>query len=547
MRTFRKGDLRYLLFFFLLLFLLISPGLVFLYLEQEPIDVVVCFVAGLAAFSIPVVLFSRRLRLYFYLISIVAIFAPFAWIPPVIFGLGLNTDILTLTLNTNFQEAYELFGTMIWPFLLFFLIYVISYFYLVRKVPKKISFKSGLAVSIIGVILLLTVTLIRKGTTNYYRDTKAMVFDHYPFDFLYSVVKYSDKLIRIDHKELVKNFKFNAVKKDSLHQRQIYVLVIGETARYHNWGLNGYSRNTSPRLSARTDMLNFKHAATAGCMTELSVPLIITRASAADYDLHYKEKSVSAAFSEAGFFSYWITNQGNYFNVEMHSEESDSVISLVNSYSSQFDVKDIDVVNRLDKMLQMDTTSNLFIVLHTMGSHFSYNKRYPPEYNVFRPSGGEESINPTKASNKPILVNAYDNSILYTDMILDSMMTILGKQQAVSYLLYLSDHGENLYDDKRQLFLHPPSKPSKYVAHIPFFIWTSPEYDSVYPDKLRTLKSHTERPISSDDVFESLLDMANISYAKSDSTHSLSSPGFRDSKQEILGGNTQLYYFKNLK
>lgn len=104
-----------------------------------------------------------------------------------------------------------------------------------------------------------------------------------------------------------------------------------------------------------------------------------------------------------------------------------------------------------------------------------------------------------------------------------------------------------MYDNERQMFLHAPSEPSKYVAHIPFFVWTSSKYDSVYPKKLSALKSHTDRPVSSDDVFESLLGMANIGYPQSDSTHNISSPYFQDSKQKILGGNMQLYYFKNLQ
>lgn len=543
-----KSKGKYFLIYFLLLILMVSPSLAYYYTTGRISDLVICFFAEAAIFSIPLIFFYKKPRLYLYLLSAIAIIAPMALIPPVIFGIELNSDILMLVLNTTKREALELFGTMLWPFIFVYIVYVGLFFFLVSNSPKKMNFKGAAFASIAGLVLLLVITAFRTGiSSNYFNNAKRIFFSYYPFNATYAAVKYSEKLQKIDHEELVKDFRFDAKKLDTVSLPEIYVLVIGETARSNNWQLNGYSRQTNPKLSKRSDVLDFKDAVTSGAMTELSVPLIVTRASSDNYDLHYHEKSVSEAFREAGFQTVWITNQVDYFNVSMHVKESDSVIDLHSLPRTGNNIYDIEIVNQLAKYLSNTHSKKLFIVLHTMGSHFSYNQRYPESFNIFQPSGKRDPINSMNAENKNIMVNAYDNSIVYTDMILDSIMNLLSEKKSVSYLLYLSDHGENLYDDNRMLFLHAPSVPSKYVAHIPFLIWTSNAYDSLYPNKYKFLKSHTDSPISSENVFETLLDMANIAYPKADLSESLSDKSFKPNDQKILGGDMKLYFYRKLK
>jgi len=389
--------------------------------------------------------------------------------------------------------------------------------------------------------------MIKSGTRDFGANVKTGLFSYYPNNIVYNVFKYSKKLKRVDHEALTKNFTFSAHKDDTLKQREIYVLVIGETSRAHNWGLYGYNRNTSPRLEKRQGLLPFTDASTAGAMTELSVPLIITRATPEDFDRHFREKGVGAAFDESGFKTYWISNQDDYFHILMHKKEMDSVVDLGGARSSTHSVYDISVVNEFENILKHDKNQKSFYILHTMGSHFNYSMRYPQNFEVFKPAGQNQAINPMNPANKGILVNSYDNSILYTDMILDSLISLLDKEKAVSYLLYLSDHGEDLYDDSRMKFLHPPTKPTAFVAHIPFFIWTSTLYDSIYPRKYQTLKSHLNSPISSHNVFETLLDMADISFPGQNLSESIASDSFQNSKQLLLGGDMKVYRFKDLK
>lgn len=541
-----KPRIKYFFIYFLLLLLLLSPSLVAYVIEKLPSRFILCILIQGGLLLLPFGIFHKNLRLYLYLLIGWILLAPFALISPVFFGIEMNTDFLILVINTTFREAIELFGKLIIPFILFFIVYVGLYIFLVKKSVKKISRKTGIFISILGIVMFMTGIISGTGFQNLAVNTKAGLVSYYPTDILYSALKYSEKIKRVDHEALIKNYTFQAKKEDTLKDREIYVLVIGETARYQNWGLNGYKRNTSPLLEKRKNLLSFSDVSTVGCMTELSVPLIITRAKPYDFEQHYSEKGISGAFAESGFQTYWISNQEDYFNIRMHVNELKNVINLAPSRSSSQSVYDIKVVDAFDSVLKNDHSKKIFFILHTMGSHFDYSKRYPPEFNVFRPSGNGEPINAMNPDNKEIMVNSYDNSILYTDMILDSLISLIKQENAVSYLMYLSDHGENLYDDSRMRFLHPPSEPTKYVAHIPFFIWTSPDYNSAYPQKTKELHNHLNSPISSGDVFETLLDMANITYPKANLNESISSDKFQNSKQEILGGDMKIYNFKNL-
>lgn len=106
----------------------------------------------------------------------------------------------------------------------------------------------------------------------------------------------------------------------------------------------------------------------------------------------------------------------------------------------------------------------LFIVLHAYGSHFNYKERYPESMSVFKP----DNLTDAKYENKEYLMNAYDNTIRYTDGFLASLITLLQKMNSFSAMLYTSDHGEDIFDDNRKLFLHASPVPSYYQLHVPF-------------------------------------------------------------------------------
>src|SRR5699024_11121084 len=151
-----------------------------------------------------------------------------------------------------------------------------------------------------------------------------------------------------EHPQLVKNFYFNSKRSRRMDKRQVYVLFIGESSRYDHWSINGYSRKTSPLLNKQSGLISFNNVCAAGGLTELSVPMLLTQATPDNYDLHNREKSIISLFQEAGFHTYWISNQVDGFNVMMHAREADSLILLQSGYNAAAHVHyDMELIKEL--------------------------------------------------------------------------------------------------------------------------------------------------------------------------------------------------------
>ena len=114
------------------------------------------------------------------------------------------------------------------------------------------------------------------------------------------------------------------------------------------------------------------------------------------------------------------------------------------------------------------------------------------------------------------IVNSYDNTILYTDFFLGSLISKLDRINKDAVLLFVADHGENLYDDNRKYFAHGTEVPTKYEYHIPYFIWYSDSYEKNNTQKIENLKKNLQAAASSTVTFYTLLDLANIKYKNSE-------------------------------
>lgn len=365
------------------------------------------------------------------------------------------------------------------------------------------------------------------GLANY--SLRIQLSKIYPIDVLIKTRGAYDGLEkRKNYIENVKSYTFDAVKKDTLHTPEIYVLVIGETARKHNFGLYGYERNTTPNLDTISNILHFDNVNSNANLTSLSIPFMLTRATPKEATVKFKEPAVIAPFKEAGFKTYWLTNVpsgiGSVFGFYsgLADEYKNTSVSLD---ALNYDER---LLPELETVLKDKTSRKKFIVIHTLGSHFRYNYRYPKKFEKFTPNlaKGLSIENSTDIANKDKIVNSYDNSILYTDHVLSQLIGQLKKENAVSYLYYISDHGENLYDDASNKLMHAYINPTKYEIEIPLIIWNSQQYNTQYSDKVRTLLQHKSKRIQTINTFHTLLDLANISYPKENLRKSFSSIQF---------------------
>lgn len=304
-----------------------------------------------------------------------------------------------------------------------------------------------------------------------------------------------------------KDFTFHAKPTHDKEQPEIYVLVVGETARACNFGLYGYERNTTPLLDKTEGLVVFTDVLTQSNTTHKSVPMLLSAASAENYDCIYQQKGIITAFKEAGFHTAFFSNQRpNHSFIDFFGMEADDWKFIKEDASAGENISDDELLALVEEELQAGHRK-LFMVLHAYGSHFNYKERYPESMAVFKP----DSLTDAKYANRKYLMNAYDNTIRYTDGFLATLITLLQETHASSAMLYTSDHGEDVFDDDRKLFLHASPVPSYYQLHVPFLIWMSGEYREDNARIHEAVLQNRKEPVAGNaSVFHTMLNLAGV-------------------------------------
>ncbi|SFB39691.1 Phosphoethanolamine transferase for glucans (OPG), alkaline phosphatase superfamily [Collimonas sp. OK607] len=329
----------------------------------------------------------------------------------------------------------------------------------------------------------------------------------------YDFWKEREYLDELAHKN--REFHFGAHQVSQQNTPQIVVMVIGESSRYDRWSLNGYQRDTNPRLSKESNLVSFSDVITSVSATRLSVPVMVSRKPATDsLKAGFAEKSFISAYKEAGFKTYWISNQMSYGKfdtpVSVFANEAD-VVQFLN-LGGFTDASNLDAIllPQLQRAMGDPATKKL-IVLHTLGNHWNYSHRYPQEFDKWQPSlFGIEHPAYTNLANKAALNNSYDSSIRYVDWFLSQVIDALRDSKQLSAMMYFSDHGQTLYDGSCKIAFHGHN--TQFEFHIPALMWYSDLYKQTYPDKVEQLLRHKRTRMTTENVFHSLLDLADIRY-----------------------------------
>lgn len=532
----------------ILLILLCMPGLIFYADQHSVINLLYALMVPLFIFLIPLIAFRKVIRWYAVLIGIFILIAPMATFPVIYFGDLVGKDMLVITFNTTHQEAAELIKGYLPVIIITYIAYILLGILAIKRLPKSLSLRKSALISATAVLLLIFISAVRYGPRPLIHHVKGMIYTYYPFHLFYAGYTFykQEKLVENSEKYIT-DFPYKEVIPDLLRQRQVYIMLIGESSRYDHWEINGYGRATSPSLIGQQQLLDFKDVSACGCLTELSVPQILTGVTPDHYEEHFHQGGILQLFHQAGYKTYWISNQTDNGNIRMHANRADSMIWMQNTIATNKHLHyDMELVNSMEGILKSDTGNCLFVI-HTIGSHYDYTARYPASFKKFRPVFSINLFRPTERSKKNQLINAYDNTILYTDAMIDSVIKVINHLHCISAVLYTSDHGENLFDDSRNLVLHAPIPPTRYIAHVPLFIYCSTDYIKAYPFKWKYLNEHVNGKISNNQCFETLVNMAGISYEGANLHNSLADSSFESSRQAILGPDSKIYYYNKLK
>lgn len=329
-------------------------------------------------------------------------------------------------------------------------------------------------------------------------------------------------------RQALAEFRFGAAQSPARAGDEVYILVIGETGRPDRWQLNGYGRPTNPRLSKVKGVVSFTNAITGWAWTRMSVPTIISRKPPQMSAAFFPEHSVVGAFREAGFWTAWYSMHGalgfQESAVALYADAADDVRYINPAGYLSPGVHDEALLVQLDTALARPERKK-FIVLHTMGSHFNYAHRYPAAFDVFVPSlKNRRDADLYDRAQREELNNSYDNSIRYTDHVLAEMISRLEAAGHSAALLYVADHGENIFDGECDKSGHGQN--TIYDFRIAALWWNSTAYTFNYPEKSMQAIAQRDAPWSTSNVFHLLLDAAGITYPGAEPENSLLSPTY---------------------
>jgi glucan phosphoethanolaminetransferase (alkaline phosphatase superfamily) len=283
------------------------------------------------------------------------------------------------------------------------------------------------------------------------------------------------------------------------------VLVIGERLRYSNWSINGYWRNTSPGLAGVDGLTSLALNFSNGNSTATSIPYLMSGVNPLRGENPFDRKSILGIFKEAGYETHWITNAPiDFMEVSNEAEHLNSLIPQ--------DIDDTAVISPFKQAISGE--GRRFILVNLRGPHALHLKRH---------FSADENV-----TSMDKLTNKYDDMILNTDKILTDMIRALDSSGKSCYMIVVSDHGTNLFDDNSSnLYGYGSKIPTEKEIHTPLFVWQSKRFEKDFPSKMSNFKNNLGKPSSNACVFETLVDAGNIAYRQQDSGRSLLSSGYR--------------------
>ena len=516
--------------FYLFLIVLIMPNIVLCFTEPLSLMAKVCNVLLPFACYYLLMTLSRNCGKMLWILFVFLFFGAFQIVLLYLFGQSIiAVDMFLNLVTTNSSEALELLDNLTPAIIAVIILYVpaliLGTISIIRKRKLSVEFirrERKRAFIVFGISLLSLAGA-------YVQDSGyELKSDLYPLNVCYNVgLAFQRTVLTQNYHQTSKDFTFHAKATHPKEEREVYVMVIGETSRALNWQLYGYERETNPLLSQQTGLIAFPKVLTESNTTHKSVPMLMSDVNACNYDSIYHQKGIITAFKEAGFKTAFFSNQRyNHSFIDFFGKEADtSDFIKEDSLDSNYNPSDDELLKLVEQELAKGETKQ-FIVLHTYGSHFNYRERYPLENTFFTPDY------PVDAERKyrDNLVNAYDNSIRYTDGFLARIIRMLEKQQVDAAMIYTSDHGEDIFDDSRHLFLHASPVPSYYQLHVPFLIWMSDSYRETHPEHWQAAMDNKEKNVSSSSsFFPTILDLGVIETT------------YRDDSQSVV---TSLYQMK---
>lgn len=510
-------------FFFLFYILLLLPMLSPMAENLSAIDKILIFIVCGLLFSSILVLstfFSSRVEKIVYSILLIISIIPGAiFLSYLLFAhVLLEQNSVTSLFETNPNESKEFVANYlsIWV-IMGVLVYTTIPVVMISKMKKSkpLNISNHKSVFIGAFLVLISIIAINELSRSVYFINFYKTFVKYKIHLNYEI-----KTIR-ERQNL--DIPVTILETDSIPKT--IVVVIGESLNKHHMSLYGYERDTNPFLKQQIDSSLYVYNDIVSPQVH-TIPVmrsLLTMSDRQNPEYFTEHPSLFELFNRAGFDTYLISNQG--FSEECRSSY-DVLLNLAKTKIdlSQYKQHDDVVIDALNEILKKESDKNRFILIHLIGNHMAYEFRYPKQYIVFDHKKdnllADNSFRDNENTKKTI--DKYDNSVLYNDFIINSVINSLKKNtDSQTAMIYFSDHAEEMYD-YREFAGHAYEKVSPTMCQVPFMLWMSDKYKEKHPK----IVIETDRAYSTEDFIYSISDIANLRYVGYDDSRSIFSPNF---------------------
>ncbi len=424
------------------------------------------------------------------------------------YGVIIDHGMLTNALMTDAAEVRDLLTPRFFAYIL--VLGLIPTAVLLRIRIRRTSVRRQLGARLLtgSVMGVLAVTLV-VGSGGFFatlvREHKPLRYYANPLTPIYSTVRLVSANTKAPPGELRQVATDAHIPEHP--DRELVVLVVGETARADRFSLNGYRRETNPELETH-DVISFRNVTACGTSTAVSVPCMFAVETGADFDLDEADRSenVLDVLVRAGVNVIWRDNNSDSKGVAKRIPEQNFRTPETNTVCDE-ECRDIGMLAGLQAYIDSREDGDILIVLHQMGSHGpAYYKRYPAEWSNFVPECRDSQLAVCSAAE---LSNAYDNTIRYTDHFLGRVIDLLGANddEFETVMMYIGDHGESLGENNVYLHGLPNWLAPETQTQVPMIFWMGSSYDDADPTALARLR---DRPLSHDNLFHTLLGVFEV-------------------------------------
>lgn len=469
----------------------------------------------LAAFNIVLTLFAFRpllkpvLTLLFFVSAGVAYFMSQ-------YGVMIDAGMFRNFAETNVTEVRDLLSLKLFAYIVLLGVLPCLWLWKVpviyRRWHRELFSKvivSAASAAVIGVVALANY----QGLSSLFRNHHEIRLMLVPSNYIGASIGYLQEQVVSAQQPFIKIGEDAQRNPDLQFQprKSLTVLVVGESARAQNFGILGYDRDTTPQLNKEAGLIAFTDVHSCGTETAVSVPCMFSNMGRKNYNASKakNEEGLLDVLKRAGIDVIWRDNQSgckgtcDRVTVQDVSKLQDPALCANSECRDEILLQGLqNFIDHLDK----DTV----LVLHQMGSHGpDYFKRYPKEYEHFTPVCESNALN---NCSRESIVNGYDNTLVYTDHVLASLIDVLRSNQdkADTAMLYLSDHGESL--GEYNLFLHgtPYMLAPEQQKHVAMLAWFSDNYQKAYSVDTHCLQMSRDKPLSQDNLFHSMLGLLEV-------------------------------------